>query len=99
MSNIVSGDNGTLLEFTVSDNESIVDLSSASTVEVIIKHRNNRTVKTGQITNPLSGQFEVELSSSDVQYEGVYSFQATITFLDGKKFSSNVGRITVDKKL
>jgi hypothetical protein len=95
---IIAGDTGTVFEFTIQDNNSIVDIRGAS-IEVVIKYKSKRTIKQGQVTDGINGICEIILESSDVQDDGIYSFQGTVTFDSGKKFSSDIHRFSVAKKL
>jgi hypothetical protein len=99
LSNIVQGDVGTLFEATVFENGSIVNLSTASSVEVVIKLRAKRITKQCTITDAVNGKVQFTLDGADTQEDGNYSYQMTVTFASGSVFSSGIGRFTVDKKL
>jgi hypothetical protein len=95
---IVTGDNGTTIRLTITDDKGIVDIRS-STVDVLIKYKNRSITKQATVTNGELGQCEVMLNSSDVSVEGIYTFQCTVKFIDGKQFSSDIQRFVVSKKL
>ncbi|MBD1379244.1 fibronectin type III domain-containing protein [Metabacillus arenae] len=95
---IIQFDNGTKLSLVIRDNNQIVNLTNTS-VEVLISHKGTGSIKHAEITDATKGMCEVTLYSEDVQYEGVYNFQATVIFADGKRFSSDIQRFTVSKKL
>lgn len=66
MSNIIQGDNGTLLEFTVKDDSGVVDLSNAQSVLFRLKKSFLNTVeKVCTVTDSVNGKAQVTLSSSD----------------------------------
>lgn len=93
---IIQGDNGTILKLHIKENNIPVDLSGA-TVEVKIKQKNNIIIKQAQITG--LGECEISLTSTDVATIGNYIIQATVTYADNKKFSSDVQEFVVGKKL
>lgn len=93
---IIQGDNGTILKLHILDNKVPVVLSGA-TVEVKIKQKNREILKQAQITG--LGECEISLTSSDVATIGNYIIQATVTYADNRKFSSDVQQFVVGKKL
>jgi hypothetical protein len=98
MNEIFQGDNGTTLNLTISDGEKIVNLIN-STVEVVIKYKRTGIKKEATITDATNGKCQITLNAEDVNYEGVYTLQATVTYLNGNTFTSNVQRFTVNKKI
>jgi hypothetical protein len=98
MSDIRIGDNGTVIEITIRDQDGIVDIRSA-TVEILIKLRAKRITKIAQIKDGLKGLVEFTLNREDIDDVASYSFQATVKFPDGKEFASSIGYFTVGKKL
>lgn len=98
MSEIIQGDNGTVLECTISDQNGIVDIRG-SQVTFIIKTPTRRFEKEGNVTDGLQGKAEVVLLSEDVSDVGNHVFQANVKFSDGKQFSSNLQRFKVGAKL
>jgi len=95
---IVQGDSGSVLSLTISDDSQIVDLTNA-TVEVVIKYKATGIVKQATVTNALQGECQITLDASDIPHQGIYSFQATVKFSDGKQFSSQIERFSVSKKM
>lgn len=95
---IIQGDNGTVMNLTIKDHKGIVDIRGA-TIEVVLLNGSKRTVKPSQVTNGELGQCSFTLSSTDVSESGTYYFQTTITFGDGKSFSSNVRTFKVRQKI
>jgi hypothetical protein len=98
MNEIYQGDNGTLLSLTITNEESVIDLTD-STVEVVIKYKRTGIKKEATITDATNGKCQITLNAEDVNYEGVYTLQATVTYLNGNTFTSNVQRFTVNKKI
>lgn len=100
MSNeIVQNDNGTVLRFTVTDDNGIVDIRN-STVNVLIKYKNIPKTKQATLVDPQNGKCEITLSNEDTAQVGAFPMQITVKFVDGKEFtSSNIERLVVSKKL
>lgn len=98
MSEIIQGDNGTIIEGVVSDNVGVVDIRGAN-VTFTIKAPTKRIEKDGIITDGVNGVVQCTLNSDDVQDIGNYVFQATVKFVDGKSFSSNMQKFKVGQKL
>jgi hypothetical protein len=98
MNEIYQGDNGTLLNLTITNDESVIDLTD-STVEVVIKYKRTGIKKEATITDATNGKCQITLGAEDVNNEGVYTIQATVTYLNGNTFTSNVQRFTVNKKI
>jgi hypothetical protein len=98
MSEIIQGDNGTILEGTVSDENGIVDIRGASVI-FTIKSSTKRIEKNGTVTDGQNGIVQCVLNSDDVQDVGNYIFQATVKFDDGKIFSSNLQKFKVGVKI
>jgi chitodextrinase len=95
---IIQGDSGVVLEFTITDNQSIVNLTG-STVEIILKYKAITIKKQATITDAINGKCEVILDAEDISNVGVYSFQATCTFSDNRVFSSQIQRFPVGRKI
>ncbi|MED3562228.1 BppU family phage baseplate upper protein [Bacillus xiapuensis] len=95
---IVQGDNGTILELIIQDDNQVIDLTGA-TVQVVITYKSTGKIKQAVVTDAINGKCEVTLNSDDVLFDGVYSFQATVIFPNGNKFTSNIQRFTVTKKM
>jgi hypothetical protein len=95
---IVQGDNGSILQIRITDNSQVIDLTE-TTVSVVITYKSTGIIKPANITKPTEGVCEVILNSEDVQFEGIYSFQAQVLYSDGRKFTSKVGRFSVIKKI
>lgn len=99
MSNeIVQGDNGTVIELTIQDGTKIIDLTDA-TVQIILTLRSSGKIKQAIITDAINGKCEVTLISDDILYDGVYTFQAVVYFSDGRQFTSNIQKLTINKKI
>jgi hypothetical protein len=95
---IYQGDQGTVLNLTIRDSNQVVDLTDA-TVQVLIRLKDMGILKAATIIDSQSGKCQITLNSQDIQYEGVYQLQATVTFLNGTKFSSSIQRFIVNKKM
>jgi chitodextrinase len=98
MNEIYQGDNGTVLNLTITNDESVIDLTG-SIVEVVIKYKRTGIKKTATIIDAQNGKCQVTLNAEDVNYEGVYSLQATVKYSNGNTFTSNVQRFIVNKKI
>lgn len=98
MNEIYQGDSGTVLSITITNDDSIVDLTD-STVDVVIKYKRTGIKKVAAITDAINGKCEITLNAEDVVNDGIYSLQATVNFSNGNKFSSNVQRFIVNKKI
>lgn len=100
MNEIVVGDNGTILNLTINDdNGNIVDLRSASSVELVIKFRGIPIIKTATITDSINGKCNVTLTNSDIPNVGVYTIQTTVYFQNSTQFSSDIQSFVVGKNL
>jgi hypothetical protein len=82
---IVQGDHGYTLPF-ITKKGTILDLTNAA-VEVAISRGGEIINKTARIIDPLKGQCEVILSSSDLFVTGAYTYQWTVYYEDGRIFS------------
>lgn len=98
MSEIIQGDNGTVIECVISDQNGIVDIRGTE-VLFVIKTPTRRIEKQGNVTDGQQGKCEVVLVSGDVQDVGNHVFQANVKFSDGKQFTSNLQRFKVGAKL
>jgi 5-hydroxyisourate hydrolase-like protein (transthyretin family) len=99
MSQIISGDNGTQLEFTVFDDNGVVDLSSAKEVKFRLKKLGNYIEKIANVTSAADGKCTIALNQEDTNRRGSYSYQLTVTFIDNSVFSSEIKRLTIEDKL
>lgn len=97
--NIVQGDNGTLLNFTVTDENGVVILTDIISIEATITTGERRVTKVCNITDAVLGKCQAVLTSEDVATNGTYIVQITVKFIDGKIFSSTKGKFMVDKKI
>jgi hypothetical protein len=93
---IIQGDNGTRLKLHIQENNVPLDLSGAN-VEVKIKIGMRTFTKIAEITD--IGECEIELTSDDLATSGIYTTQATVTYTDESKYSSDIQRFSVGKKL
>lgn len=98
MSEIIQGDSGTVMQATISDSDGLVDIRGA-TVQFVVKSSTNRIVKQGTIVDGQNGLCEFVLDENDTQEIGNFVFQATVSFPNGKKFSSDLGKFKVGQKL
>lgn len=95
---IVQGDNGTIIEPPITDDEGVVSLTGA-TVTVKIKVKSRTFTKNCTITDVNAGLCEFELTSEDLADAGLYSYQGTVTFDNSKAFSSEPKRFIVSNKM
>jgi hypothetical protein len=95
---IYQGDNGTILQLTIRNGSQIVNITDA-TVQVLIRFKDMGILKAATIVDGINGKCQITLNSQDIIYEGIYQLQATVVFPDGDRFSSNVQRFSVNKKM
>jgi hypothetical protein len=98
---IVQGDNGTILSLTVVDDKgNVVDLRTATSVELAIKYsRGMPTIKQGTITDGQNGKVQVVLNDTDTANEGIFAIQCTVNFIDGEKFNSDIQKLIINNNL
>lgn len=84
---IVQGDNGVTFPFLVDKNK-VPDLTGA-TVEIALSRNNEIITKTATIDDLVTGQCEITLSSTDLPIAGIYEYQWTATFEDGRIYSGH----------
>lgn len=94
MSDIHAGDEGTVFELTVRDDDGVIDIRGAA-VTADIKYRNILTTKQGSIIDGVNGLVDVTLTSDDVKFPGNYTIKVHVTFQDGRYFSSDDIRFPV----
>lgn len=95
---IAQGSNGVILNFTIKDNGQVVDLTGA-TVQMLLTLRSSGKIKQAEITDVVNGKCTVTLNADDILFDGVYTFQNTVSYPDGRTFTSNVQKLTVTKKI
>lgn len=100
MSNIVTGDNGTVLEIAIRDDVGYVDISTATSIVAHIVRGDRSTVeKTLTVVDATLGTCRAVLNAEDVSVYGAYSYQVTVTFSGGNVFTSNNQQFFVNRKL
>lgn len=99
MSNIIVGDVGTTLSITVSDQDGIVDLSSAQEVKFRMKKQGQYIEKIATIEDSVNGICKIVLDSTFTDKQGNFSYQVTIRFFDGSVFSSEKMYLSISEKL
>jgi hypothetical protein len=95
---IVQGDSGSIIELVIQDDSQVIDLTDA-TVQIVLTYKSTGKIIQAEITDPVKGVCQFTLTSEDTMYEGIHTFQATVTFSDGRKFTSNTQRFNVAKKI
>lgn len=98
MAVIYQGDNNIVFNLTITEEGQVVNLTD-TTVEVLIRLKDKAVVKLAEIVDAPNGKCKIILYSSDLIYAGVYSLQATTTFADGGKYTSNIQRFSVEQKI
>lgn len=94
---IIQGDNGIIIPF-VAKKGAILNLEGAI-VEVSVKRSNELLTKVATITNAEKGECEFELLNSDLTAVGLYEWQWTAIYEDGKILAGKTKKILVSKKL
>lgn len=92
---IVQGNNGNVLPITIRNAASL----DGATVRVAIKRGDSVFTKQADLADITSGRYELTLTSSDLPAPGLYFYQPTITYADGREFTGEVGRFNVGGKL
>jgi hypothetical protein len=95
---IIQGDSGNIFQLVIQDGTQIIDLTNA-TVQVVLTFKGTGKIKQAEIVDPVNGLCQITLTSEDTLFEGIHSFQATVTFSDGRKFTSNIQRFNISKKI
>lgn len=95
---IIQGDIGVSLDFTIIDNGSPVDLTDAS-IEMILDLRNEVDIKDGEIIDAKSGTCRVVLNELDTSIKGTRTFQLSINFPDGRRITCPIQRFDVIQKI
>ncbi|MCH6265992.1 hypothetical protein, partial [Neobacillus citreus] len=90
---IVQGDNGRVIPFNTGMN------LDGATITVTVKRGEELITKTAEILDIPSGKCQFMLLTSDLTIEGVYKYQWTATFEDGRKFSDRPFDFYVYEKL
>jgi hypothetical protein len=100
LGNIIEKDNGTILEFTIKDDNGIVNLTSVKSVLFRLKKSSNTYIEKGCIvTDAENGKVELTLSNTDTSTSGRFSYQITVAFLDNSEFTSDSYILEVGRKL
>ena len=93
---IHKGDIGTVFEVTVKDGSDVVDISVASTYDIIFKKPNDDVVaQTGVfVTDGTDGKMKYTTISGDLDISGGWQIQASLVMAAGV-WKSDVGKFTV----
>ena len=94
------GDIGTVLTVTVKDDTAVVDISSATTKQIILRKPSGTNLeKTGVfVTDGSDGQMKYTTVSGDLSEAGDWSVQAKVVLTSGTWFS-DVSTFTVHPNL
>jgi len=86
MSNVFVNDFGTIFEITVTEDNTVVDLSSTTGVEIIFTHPSGQSiVKTASLkTTGIDGVVQYTTESGLFDAAGFWKVQARITFTYGQ---------------
>lgn len=96
------GDKGTILRGTIVDeNGAVVDISSATTLEMLLKPPvDAKMTKTAVFnTDGKDGKIKYVSLSTDFDEEGEWKVQARVVFVDGQVNSSIIRKFTVKGNL
>src|SRR4051794_30697818 len=94
---IVQGDNGVPIPFIVAKPRAL-DITGA-TVEVAIKRGEDTFIKTAEILDAVKGKCQFTLAYTDLTIEGVYKYQWTVYFEDGRFFHGDPSDFYAKEKL
>jgi len=87
MANIYVGDNGTVLEISISDSEGTVILTTASGITAtFVKPSGTTFEKTFSVTDATAGRCSATLTSADNSEAGRYTFKTVVAFVNGSIF-------------
>jgi hypothetical protein len=93
------GDVGTTIEVTLTEDGSVIDISTATSQEIKIKGPKGNAVKSITstfVTNGTDGKIEFVSSVGDFDKEGVWRIQAKVTLTSpAGTWSSDYGEFTV----
>jgi len=94
---IHKGDVGTVFEVTLKDGASIVDVSGASTKQIIFKKPNGGTVEKDAdfVTDGQDGKLKYTTLADDLDVIGVWKLQAYVVISGSGDWKSDVGEFTV----
>ena len=94
------GDVGTLFEVTIEDNGSVVDISLATTKEIIFKQHNSGllVVDATFVTDGTNGKLKYSFVSGDCDVAGVWKIQGEV-ILPGGEWSSDIDEFVVHGNL
>lgn len=96
---IVQGDNGVIVEIDISDENGIVKLETIESIQATVKIGERVFVKPCIIEDANKGKCSFTLNSNDLIDHGNYSYQITVSFNNGGKYSSNIKTFPVVKRL
>jgi hypothetical protein len=93
-------DIGTIITLTVYDGSEVVDISSATSMQIRLKPKNGlRIDKTATfVTDGVDGKIECVVSTNDFAVGAVYSVQGYIVMPSGT-WHTSIKEITVNKNL
>ncbi|WP_256761393.1 BppU family phage baseplate upper protein [Cohnella sp. WQ 127256] len=90
MSNIVVGDNGTMIDITVMDDVGAVDLTTTTSIVAHFIRADKTTFnKPLSIVDAINGRCSTTLLSEDLLVSGGYTYQVTVNFSNGDEFSNS----------
>lgn len=94
---IFSGDEGTEMRVTVTDDGVAVDLSSAVEILFIFRKPDGTTLEVnGELyTTGVDGIVYYNTVAGDIDQSGVYKLQVRVTISSGNVFSSSIGSFKV----
>lgn len=91
MSNIYVGDNGTVVEISISDDDGAVNLTTATTITATFTKPDGTTFeKTFSVTDAAAGECNTTLMSADNSAAGIYTFKTVASFVNGSIFRGSV---------
>ena len=90
--NIFVGDIGTVFEATIKENGVVVDVSTATTKELLFLRPDDSTITaTAQFTTDgTDGKIQYTTQAGDITIPGVWKWQGKITFATGGPFHTSI---------
>lgn len=97
---VSKNDIGTVFEVIIKDGTAIVDISGATTKQIIFKKANGETVtKTATFkTDGTDGKIQYTTVTNDLDVEGTWEIQAFVILASGE-WMSDVSRFVVNRNL
>ena len=96
MGSFVQGDKGRELLFSCG----FTSLNESDKVKITIKYEDKIFTKDAELFYPQNGRCKVPLTSSEISKVGIFEYQSTVYFTDGRVLTNpSIGTFRVSEKL